>query len=90
MKNRRPDLRHTPVHPLYNKRGDFIGYECEHCGLLLTPSGRPSEPVNVRVPVHGKPGVVRFVKNQAHFERLAAMRRRVFSSVKDKLVFWRD
>lgn len=51
---------------LYDDRGKFIGYRCEHCGHYYTQGGRPSLP-DKTLTVGSPP---RVVPNKAHAKRV--------------------
>lgn len=64
---------HTPVSPLFSKKGKHVGYVCRHCDGLFTTAMRPSEPMRYLQTNPSFGG--RFVKSKAHAERVAAAKR---------------
>lgn len=81
-----PDERveHTPVTSLWSGRR-LVGLRCQHCGLILTPNGTPSQEKIPRMPKHDKPGVVRVVDNKAHALRAEAAAEGVWDRFKNFL-----
>ena len=64
---------HSPMHPLYGGKygNDLIGYECGHCGALLTVAGNFSER---KIPQLG--AVPRIRRNLSHAKRRHAAKQR--------------
>ncbi len=65
-------VHHSPVSPIYNKRGKLIGYKCDHCRVILTPGYQISRSEVWHARRGG--GAPRVYDNKKHKERVAHAR----------------
>lgn len=63
-------IEHTPVKALYGGRySKLVGYQCQHCLVILTPSLNPSQPV---VEISGGKGIPKWIDSKIHKVRVKA------------------